>query len=287
MATKLHSFRYLYRMGKAYLFCFSVIALTIFACKKEDSSFDERQINIEFSQETSMANIFSAKIHQISRKEIQYIESIEELALDETEEIKLHDSCAAISYFLDSNNAFVSYAEIIYNDTSCSYLGRKKFGKLKVYLTGTLNKVGTRMTIIPEGFFLNGKKVEGTIIVNNIGLNDDFLFEWRKEVFDGKIWLNSSQYFTWNSNTFITLDFFHQEMIYETEASLISRNGRTYTIETVEPLISEFNCRYFQFGELELKSDWGLHQRINFGYGDCDNKAILWEDSREVEVNLH
>ncbi len=95
------------------------------------------------------------------------------------------------------------------------------------------------------------------------------------EVFDGKILLNSSQRFAWNSSVLIIIDFFHQEMIYETQASLIIRNGIAYAIETIEPLISEFNCGYFQFSNPELKSDWRLHQRINFGNGDCDSKAIF------------
>ncbi len=275
-------------MIKRFLFFSSFVALFfVFSCQKEESSFDEGQIETEFSEETSIANMLYAKIYQISRNEVQYIESIEEIELEDAEEINKHDSCAIISYYFDSNNVFVSYVEIIFNDTSCISRGRKKFGKLKVYLTGNLNEVGTRMTIIPKGFFLNGKKVEGTIVVNNMGFNEDYRYEYSKKVIDGKICLNANKYFTWNSNTLIILDFFHREMIYETQVDAVNRNGRAYKVETIDPLISEFDCRYFQSGELELKSDWGLRQILNFGDGDCDNKAEIWTQMRAVELDLN
>ena len=143
------------------------------------------------------------------------------------------------------------------------------------------------MTIIPEGFFLKGKKVEGTIVVNNLGFNQNYMYELNKKVIDGKICLNANTYFTWNSNTLIKIDFSNQEMICETNAEAINRNGRSYTAETIEPLVSGFNCRYFQSGELELKSDWGLRQILNFGDGDCDGKAILWQDLKEVDLDLY
>ena len=76
----------------------------VFSCQKEESSFDEGQIETEFSEETSMANMLYAKVYQISRNEVQNIESIEEIELEEAEEINKHDSCAIIFYYLDSNN---------------------------------------------------------------------------------------------------------------------------------------------------------------------------------------
>ncbi len=275
-------------MKKGFLFCFGYFLLFIvFSCAKEENSFDEGQVEIEYSDEASMANIFYSKIYQISRNEVDYIESIEEIGPDNKEHMSLNDSCAKTYYYLDSNNIFISYLEIVFNDTGCISRGRKKFGKLKVYLTGGLNEPGTFMTIIPEGFFLKGKKVEGTIVVNNLGFNQNHMLEYNKKVIDGKICLNANRYFTWNSNALIKIDFFKQEMTYETNAEAINRNGRSYTVGTIEPLVSGFNCRYFQSGELELKSDWGLHQILDFGDEDCDNKAMLWQDLKTVDLDLY
>ncbi len=275
-------------MVKGYVLKFNLIILfLVFACRQEDPLFDEDRVDTEYSQEASMAHLFYANIYQICRNEVEYIESTDAISTYKTEEQSSHDSCATISYYLDSLNTCVTHLNIFYNDTNCSSTRRKKYGKLKVYLTGKLNETGTLMTIIPEGFFISGKKIEGTIQVNNVGFNENYQYELVKEVIDGKICINSNEYFLWNSTSSIFVDFIEQVMLFETESRAVNRYGRTYSVQTLEPLLSQFGCKYFQQGELEIESNWGLYQILDFGEGYCDDKADLYQEMNSVEIDLN
>ncbi len=48
------------------------------------------------------------------------------MGIEETESIQLYNFCAAVSYCLDSSDAFVSYAEIVLINTIFSYQLEKK-----------------------------------------------------------------------------------------------------------------------------------------------------------------
>lgn len=264
---------------------FATILIILCACKKEESFNDENQIQIEFSKETVLATCFYSKICQISLNELKYIKLPEEIISDQIEVNSAHDSCAIVSYSLDTGNNFIQQLNIIYNDTNCNSIGRRKFGKLKVYLTGLFDKVGTKITIIPEAFFIDNKKVEGTIIISNLSSEEDYINKYKKEVIDGKICIDND-YFTWQGYSFISFDYLNEELTYEIQANVISINGRPYELETMTPLVTEFNCLNFKSGELELKSNWGLAQELDFGNGDCDNKGQLLQGNKVVEIKL-
>ena len=93
----------------------ATILIILCACKKEESFNDENQIQIEFSKETVLATCFYSKICQISLNELKYIKLKEEIISDQMEVNSAHDSCAIVSYSLDTSNNFIQQLNIIYN----------------------------------------------------------------------------------------------------------------------------------------------------------------------------
>lgn len=196
------------------------------------------------------------------------------------------DPCAEIEYHVDTVNHYIAQLIITYPDSGCISSGKKKAGKLKIYSSGNLFADKTEMTIIPERFYINDKKVEGTIKLKNKGFNEDSLFVITQQVLDGKICLNSSSFFTWGSEEKFELDFVNRVMLLDKTVEALDRNGRAYSITTSEQLMSDFDCPYIQSGELKMNTSWGAVERLSFGTGECDNEALLKKEGESVSLQL-
>lgn len=262
-----------------------ILIVSVCSCS-ERLSDETYTIEEQNSREVSIAGNFYNKIYEIARNEVEDAESEENISLNKTEEVSEYDPCALVSFHLDTAEGCITNLTVVFNDTTCNSWGRRKYGKLKVYLNGKLDEAGTVMTIIPEGFYLEGKRIEGTMKIVHHGFNTNLMYEVTREVTDGKIWLSSNMFFTWNSKEFAEIDLFNEEVFYEMEASVTSQFGRQYDVETLDPLKSDFECGYFQSGELQLSSNWGLNQRINYGDGSCDTKAFVFQGDDSIEIEL-
>jgi hypothetical protein len=220
----------------------------------------------------------------VSKQETEHAEKL--IASDEQDLISISDKCASVEFYADTLSNYNFSLVINYLDSTCSSFGRQKKGKLKVYLTGALNAIGTVMTIIPERFYVNSKKVEGTIIATNVGYIADSSLLVELKVQNGKIWMTSSKFFTWNSTDSLELDNSNGSLSYISHAEALNQNGLGYTVNSTERLISDFTCDYFQSGELEIRANWGFTQKIKYGNGTCDDEAFLWEGGDSIQISL-
>lgn len=263
-----------------------IITVIFTSCKKERFIGPEI-IDEAISEEVNTAYHYYSHIYHIvsSEAELLGVDGGADFLPDSLLESAV-DPCANLIYHMSDDETYVKDLIIYYADTNCFSSSLKKYGTLKVHITGPIEEVGTELIIIPEDFYLDNNRIEGTIKINNKGFTPTFKFEFSQEVIDGKIWLNGFQYFTWNSQSTVLVDFFTSQMIYESVSTGLSRAGRTYSSKSLYPSKRAFDCRYFQVGELKLTAEWGLDQNVNYGNGDCDNKAELWQNGSVKPIEL-
>jgi len=262
-----------------------LLLLSLLSCK-DDTLYAETIYEEDRAEEVIVATSVYNNLYLSVREEVGEIEGEEFGVLLKTEDFNAIDPCASVEYTLDSINHYVKQVVISYPDIDCYSFQRNKVGKLKVYLNGQLNQIGTVVTIIPEGFYVDGYKVEGQIKIINSGFDSDYKFHVYREVQDGKIWLEGQSFFTWNTVEYAEIDFFNEEVLYDLSAYVFSTNGQNYVVSTISPLKSGFRCEHFQSGEIEIKSN-SFKSSINFGDGTCDNKAVLWQDGSNTELVLN
>ena len=58
-------------------------------------------------------------------------------------------------------------------------------------------------------------------------------------------------------------------------ASGTAFDGTHFTSNITSALIVALNCRWIEEGKIEFKPDGKLTRTIDFGNGDCDNKATV------------
>lgn len=180
--------------------------------------------------------------------------------------------------------------EIDFGATNCtgSY-GIKRRGKLVVTLTDRYRSAGSILTIQPQNYFVNDVKVEGTKTITNMGLNANNNLEFDVDVVNGKITYTDNSTITWASNrtnewiegdstTFFThglAGVCDDVYLITGSASGLDRNGLSYTVNITSPLRKEICCRWLVSGKLELSPSGKAVRYVDFGTGDCDNKATV------------
>jgi hypothetical protein len=96
----------------------------------------------------------------------------------------------------------------------------------------------------------------------------------------------------WNSNRVIMLDELDPLNEYD-DYSLIhgtgegtNRNGKEFSVEIAAPLRREASCRWVSSGTLNIRIKDKKDRSVDYGNGDCDNKAEVTIDGTPFEFTL-
>lgn len=184
--------------------------------------------------------------------------------------------------------------------TSCTgYLGIERSGKIIATFTGPYAEAGTVITVVPEDYYVNGNKVEGTKTVTNLGLNDDGNLYFEVIVADALITLATGETISWESSRVRTWIAGNgtpeiEDDVYSISDGIaaeyavtgINRNGTPFSAHIAEPLIRALDCRWMKSGVLEIYPEGFETRSIDYGDGTCDNTATLTVGDFVTEITL-
>lgn len=185
--------------------------------------------------------------------------------------------------------------------------GRERRGKIIYTITDWYRNEGSTITVTPQDYFVNDYKVEGVRTSSNEGQNGSGQTFFTVTVEDGKVTTPEGDIITWESQRtrtwvegedtgFFTLDENNQWMgwdgitddVYEISGSGngTSRNGIDYTIDITTPLRVQLDCRWITEGIITLSPDGFDDRVLDYGSGECDNKADVTIGEFETEITL-
>jgi hypothetical protein len=173
--------------------------------------------------------------------------------------------------------------------------GRTRSGKIISIYTNRLVYPGAKATTTFDGYTVDSIKVEGTHVTTNqteTPTNTNCItHKWKVVVENAKLTKPNGNYTEWNSTKTIgqvegmCTPFIPMDDIYKIIGSANGKVKRgnllvAWRAETVEPLVKKFSCRWLVKGIINVKrlnlttnSPWMAS--INYGNGDCDNKAVV------------
>jgi len=190
--------------------------------------------------------------------------------------------CATISI-----NTISSPHQLIidFGATNCKCLdGKYRRGEILVSFTGLYKDSGSSHTIGFDNYYVNNYKVEGTQTVTNNGHNNDghltFSVDINSTITDtsgNKLTYISARTREWIAGANTTGLFGWLDDVYSITgtANGTSFNGTAYTAKITSPLIVALNCKWIESGKIDFKPNDSLTRTIDFGNGDCDNKATV------------
>ena len=148
------------------------------------------------------------------------------------------------------------------------------------------------MTVERINYSINGNKVEGKITYTNTTVNTA-VPEWTRTVVDGiftntkgNVYQNSGSYtvrLTAGAST-PTFDDNSYEMTQGT-TTITNQNGAKMTLTVTQSLIKNASCNFISKGKIKVESTI-LNGTIDYGAGDCDNKATYTQNGIEFPITM-
>lgn len=176
--------------------------------------------------------------------------------------------------------------------------GRLRKGKIITVYTARLVVPGSVAETTFDNYFVNGVKVEGTHRVENKSTNQQWTFEIK--VRNGKLTRPNGNYTQWNSTKTITqiegggTPFFPLDDAFSIRGESNGVNKRDsalyqWSARTLpdHPLIKRFACRWIVKGKIAIRRTNSDVAVIDYGSGQCDNKAHITINGVTFEITLH
>jgi hypothetical protein len=173
--------------------------------------------------------------------------------------------------------------------------GHTRTGKIITEYSGPLFVPGNSTTTRFDGYTIDSLKIDGTHKVVNKSTADKRIMHI--VVIGAKITRPNGNYTQWNSEKDITqieglgTPLYPLDDIFNITgaANGAVKNGDKFyqwSKLIVEPLVKRFTCRWFVRGLVAMKNGDKPVAELNYGAGDCDNKATLTVNGTSKEITL-
>ncbi|MGL2994126.1 hypothetical protein [Flavobacterium sp. TSSA_36] len=194
-------------------------------------------------------------------------------------------ACAAISIDNVSPTIFPKVITVDFG-TGCTVNNITRKGKLKITLSGLVSTPKSTMKIERENYFVNGMKIEGTIVYVNETTTPN-VPQWSRTITNGKLThVDGTIYYNSGTHTIkqtegVATPLLITDNTYEMVSGnheVSTENGTKVTLSVIEPLVKKYSCSYISKGKLKVKSTL-LNGTIDYGNGDCDNKLTFTHEN--------
>jgi hypothetical protein len=211
---------------------------------------------------------------------------------------KIADDCPTVT-FSEALGVFPNTMTLDFGTSCVGYMGVERSGKIIATFTGYYKDAGTVITLTTDNYYVNGSKVEGTKTVINEGLTIEG-HPWFSVIVDGGlITLETGETISWNSSRMrewmsgydtpeLEDDVYglNDGVAAEYAITGVNRNGTPFTAHIAQTLVKRMDCRYITSGILEVTPEDMTTRSLDFGDGDCDNKATLTVCEFSAEITL-
>ncbi len=173
--------------------------------------------------------------------------------------------------------------------------GHTRSGKITAIYTGRMKVAGSTATASFDGFYIDSVHVEGTLTIQNKSTSDSRIFTLG--VTNGKLSLPTGDYIeinrnhTWTQTGGSSTPDNPADDVYSITGSSsgtaqISIITAQWTTEITEPVIRKLSCPWRVQGQVTVtyNDKTGV---LDYGNGDCDNKATMTVGAKVYDITLH
>lgn len=204
----------------------------------------------------------------------------------------LVDSCFTIT---KSGSIFPQTVTIDFGNTGCTGLfGEEMQGRIVIVLSDSMHHTGAIAAVSLENFYSNLYNVQGSLNIENIGMNTLGLPEYHMTVEEGIItavenkagadfmisWVCSYHHsMAERNNALLPLDDLYH---ISGNASGVNEENRAFTATIQGELQKYFNCRWPGSGETVIAPD-DLKER-DLSYGECEPNSTCCDNIAHEQV---
>ena len=285
-----------------------LVAITLFfslllvvSCQKETSNGTEEQQQIEASQVSSESD---------AEAEITFNDVFDD-AMGANDEVGVEgvpgtmnrlNPCYTVTITrLNPPDLFPVKIVVDYGTTGCVGIdGHIRRGKVITEYTKRLLVPGAVATTRFDGFYVDSIKVEGVHKITNTSTSTATR-QFTVDVIEARLTRPSGNYVEWSGHKVITqfeglATAIPLDDIFRIEGSSHGRLKRgallvSWESNIIEPLIKKFSCRWIVKGRVRtVRTNTATTDRwvavLDFGTGDCDNKAVITINGVSRQITL-
>lgn len=275
--------------------------LLVISCQKETSNGTEEQQQIEASQVSSESD---------AEAEITFNDVFDD-AMGANDEVGVEgvpgtmnrlNPCYTVTITrLNPPDLFPVKIVVDYGTTGCVGIdGHVRRGKVITEYTKRLLVPGAVATTRFDGFYVDSIKVEGVHKITNTSTSTATR-QFTVDVIEARLTRPSGNYVEWSGHKVITqieglATAIPLDDIFRIEGSSHGKVKRgallvSWESNIIEPLIKKFSCRWIVKGRVRtVRTNTSTTDRwvavLDFGTGDCDNKAVITINGVSRQITL-
>lgn len=260
----------------------TLLVAGIAGCKKDDNKTATYIEDKDFGAEY-------ARFEQLSNNAITFTDQAyhaRSLALKGGD--VLGSSCATVS--VDTANKTVG---VDFGTVNCLCKdARYRRGRIISKYTNGYNDSGSVRTIVFDNYYINDNKIEGSVIVTNLGKNKQGLLNYSVETsvtfltpkgITAKRTSMQKRIYTAGGYSGNVYDDRYEVTGW---GSLYRADGSAYTTSIKQAIEIDPNCDWPMQGVVELIPPHGIARVLNYGGPGCDNKATLTINGEVTDITL-
>lgn len=266
---------------------FFFTALVFSSCNKEDSFLtnDEGQTVLDDA-------LMDATDQDIMSIADQYDDMLDNMNLKSGDMI-LSDTCPVVNHYASGDTVIL----VIDFGSGCTDTnGNARSGKIIIKRLGHYRDIGFLKIVELQNYHINGNRIEGVRIVQNMGLNENGHYFFSVTLRNGKITTAEGTVMTreyTRTREWVvgadTRNVWDDEYLVIGYATGTNFRGFTYSRVIVEPLHIKMACRFIVSGVIQITIGDKEPVIIDYGNGECDNKMTITKgnESQVREMRMH
>lgn len=245
---------------------------TLSSCDKNDNPIAEESDLTTISDYLLASSIFT-------------LPDVEGVTMDE-ENLKStsFSECLNITITENENGEFWPLNKTLdFGTENCEdFMGNQRRGIIHISISDWWRNSGSVRQITFEDYYFNDNKLEGTKTITNTGLNENENLTFTKLVEDASITYTDGTSISWNclrnseliegGGTFIFAD---DVWSVTGSGNGINVDAHAFNVNITSPLIYKNGCFFPVSGIVEIVTEGGNTEIINYGDGECDAQATL------------
>jgi len=213
-------------------------------------------------------------------------------------------TCYTVSLTHPTNSVFPIKVVIDFGTSGCTGPdGRVRKGKIYIEYTNRLINPGAVATATFDGFFVDDIKIEGTHKITNTSTNTSGNRQFTIDITNARLSKPNGDYTEWESHKTITqiegssTPLYPRDDVFKIEGSAHGKGKKgnllaAWESKITDPLIKKFACFWIVQGSIRttrintsVTDKWVAE--LDFGKGDCDNKAVITINGVPHNITLH
>lgn len=205
----------------------------------------------------------------------------------------LADSCPLITITHPTDGVWPKTITIDYGAGCSGYYESTRSGKILIQVSGPRMIKGSKKTVTFDNYIINGIKIEGTKVIENLGYNTNQNLEFSVKLTGGKLTLPDGKTIQRTVDHkreitagLLTKNIWDDECLITGTASGVTINGKSYMNTIVTALKWKRVCKFIVAGVVKIEREGVDAFEINYGTGECDALATVTRGGESKEITL-